>query len=136
MASANCPECEGEVTFDSDVMKGEIAQCPDCGVELEVTGTKPLKLEPAPEEEEEREVEFHPYRKQEAQKQCGRLDKIRSERDQAAVDRTLAALRKAAEAGDNVMPTTMDAVEAYATVGEVCAVFREVFGAYEEPVRF
>ena len=38
MASATCPECEGEVSFDGDVMKGEIAQCPDCGVELEVIG--------------------------------------------------------------------------------------------------
>ena len=53
MASANCPECEGDVSFDADVIKGEIAQCPDCGIELEVTGINPLKLEQAPEEEED-----------------------------------------------------------------------------------
>ncbi|MEE8409835.1 MAG: hypothetical protein V3T05_09535 [Myxococcota bacterium] len=34
------------------------------------------------------------------------------------------------------MPAAIDAVEAYATVGEVCGVLKEVFGSYEEPVRF
>ena len=37
---------------------------------------------------------------------------------------------------DNVMPAIMDAVEAYATVGEICTVLKEVFGTYREPVRF
>lgn len=53
MPSANCPECEGEVSFGDDVMAGEIAQCPDCGIELEVVSKDPLKLEQAPEEEED-----------------------------------------------------------------------------------
>ena len=53
MPSGTCPECEGEVSLDSDVMKGEIAQCGDCGVELEVVSLEPLKLEQAPEEEED-----------------------------------------------------------------------------------
>jgi alpha-aminoadipate/glutamate carrier protein LysW len=53
MSSANCPECEGEVSFEGDVMAGEIAQCPDCGVELEVVSINPLKLDKAPEEEED-----------------------------------------------------------------------------------
>ena len=44
---------EGEVSFEADVMQGEIAQCPDCGVELEVTKKDPLTLEKAPEEEED-----------------------------------------------------------------------------------
>ncbi|MBW2527966.1 MAG: methylmalonyl-CoA mutase [Deltaproteobacteria bacterium] len=88
------------------------------------------------EQEEEREVEFHPYREAEARTQIERLERIRAERDQAEVDRTLATLRKAAAAGENVMPATMDAVEVYATVGEVCGVLREVFGTYQEPVRF
>jgi alpha-aminoadipate carrier protein LysW len=53
MASATCPECEGEVSFGGDVLKGEIAQCPDCGVELEVVSKDPLKVDKAPEEEED-----------------------------------------------------------------------------------
>ena len=53
MPSAKCPECEGEVSLGDDVMSGEIAQCPDCGVELEVVKTNPLTFEKAPEEEED-----------------------------------------------------------------------------------
>ena len=53
MPMANCPECEGEVTLDDDVVQGEIAQCPDCGIELEVTNLDPLQLEQVPEEEED-----------------------------------------------------------------------------------
>jgi methylmalonyl-CoA mutase N-terminal domain/subunit len=34
------------------------------------------------------------------------------------------------------MPSIMDAVEAYATVGEVCSTLKQVFGTYREPVRF
>ena len=33
---AECPECAADVTLPDDVMEGEIVQCPDCGVELEV----------------------------------------------------------------------------------------------------
>jgi len=53
MPSGSCPECDAGVELGDDVMEGEIAQCPDCGLELEVVGVKPVKLEPAPEEEED-----------------------------------------------------------------------------------
>lgn len=49
---ANCPECEAEVKLE-DVEKGEIVSCPDCGADLEVVSTDPVKLELAPEEEED-----------------------------------------------------------------------------------
>ena len=88
------------------------------------------------EEEEEREIEFHPYRVEEAQKQLDRLNAVRSARDDAAVREALEKLRAAAAEGSNVMPATIDAVEAYATVGEVCGVFKDVYGTYDEPVRF
>jgi len=48
-----CPECGGTVEVQEKVEKGEILQCKDCGVELEVKETKPLKLELAPEAEED-----------------------------------------------------------------------------------
>ncbi len=51
-ATAMCPECEGNVPV-SDVEKGEIVQCPDCGAELEVRATDPVALQLAPEEEED-----------------------------------------------------------------------------------
>lgn len=53
MATANCCECDGEVVLDEGVVKSEVLQCPDCGVELEVVGVDPVKLEPAPQEEED-----------------------------------------------------------------------------------
>lgn len=49
----NCPECWGEIPLPQDVMEGEIVDCPDCGVELEVVKVNPLTLELAPEEEED-----------------------------------------------------------------------------------
>lgn len=53
MATVNCIECAGEVSVEEDVLLGEILECPDCGVELEVTQTAPLTLELAPEIEED-----------------------------------------------------------------------------------
>jgi methylmalonyl-CoA mutase N-terminal domain/subunit len=88
------------------------------------------------DQEEDREVEFHPYREEEARQQVERLRRRRAERDGAAVTAALDRVRAAAASKENVMPSVMDAVEAYATVGEVCGVFKEVFGAYREPIRF
>ena len=82
------------------------------------------------------EVEFHPYRREEAEKQIARLAKVRAERNTADVERTLEAVRAAAEGGQNVMPAVIAAVKAYATVGEICRALRQVFGTYVEPVRF
>jgi methylmalonyl-CoA mutase cobalamin-binding domain/chain len=42
------------------------------------------------------------------------------------------ALRRAAEGSANTMPYILDAVRAYATLGEVCDALRDVFGAYQE----
>jgi methylmalonyl-CoA mutase N-terminal domain/subunit len=88
------------------------------------------------EEEADREVEFHPYREEQAFEQVARLGKIKAERDGTAVARALDRVRAAAGAKDNVMPAMMDAVEAYATVGEICGALREVLGTYQEPIRF
>jgi len=49
----NCPECDGEITLDANTMMHEIVPCEHCGVELEVVGTDPYKLELAPEVEED-----------------------------------------------------------------------------------
>ena len=48
-----CPECDADVVVGSDVVKGEIVACPDCGAELEVTAVSPVTLELAPEAEED-----------------------------------------------------------------------------------
>lgn len=51
--SSTCPECGATVRVGADAMVGEIVQCPDCGVELEVKETAPLALALAPAEEED-----------------------------------------------------------------------------------
>lgn len=50
---AECLECAAELDLAPDVEEGEIVVCPDCGVELEVTGLDPITLELAPEVEED-----------------------------------------------------------------------------------
>jgi len=62
--------------------------------------------------------------------QIGRLQEMRDERDQAAVEKTLETLRSAAESDSNLMPLILSAVKTYATLGEMCGVLREVFGEY------
>jgi len=49
---ATCPECEGGLVLHSPI-QGEIVPCPSCGADLEVRGLDPLRLELAPEEEED-----------------------------------------------------------------------------------
>ncbi len=65
--------------------------------------------------------------------QLKRLAHHRASRDGAAVAATLAALKSAAEGTDNLLPPIMDAVRAYATLGEICGAMREVFGEYTPP---
>jgi methylmalonyl-CoA mutase N-terminal domain/subunit len=67
------------------------------------------------------------------QHQLDRLEHTRAKRDGAEVDRTLDKLRRAAQQGDNTMPATIEAVRAYATLGEICSALRDVYGIYEEP---
>ena len=50
---ASCPECAADITLADDTLQGEIVQCPECGVELEVISLNPLTLELAPAEEED-----------------------------------------------------------------------------------
>ncbi|GAB2686152.1 acyl-CoA mutase large subunit family protein [Thalassiella azotivora] len=74
---------------------------------------EPLRVDPAIEAE-----------------QCERLRVLRSERDQAAVDAALDAMKRAASGTDNVLYPMRDALAARATVGEVCHALREVWGTY------
>ena len=68
--------------------------------------------------------------------QIGSLGAVKDERDQAVVDKTLAKLTEDAAKGVNVMPAIMDAVQAYATVGEMTDALTGVYGRYVEPIRF
>ena len=50
---ATCPECEGTVRFDRPPLRSQVARCTDCGTELEVIEIDPIRLETAPEVEED-----------------------------------------------------------------------------------
>jgi methylmalonyl-CoA mutase N-terminal domain/subunit len=88
------------------------------------------------DETEEREVAFHPYREEDTRMQTESLDRVRAERDGDRVRAVLARVRADAAAERNVMPAIMDAVKAYATVGEITNELVTVFGQYREPIRF
>jgi methylmalonyl-CoA mutase N-terminal domain/subunit len=74
--------------------------------------------------------------------QTAKLRKLRAERSGEAVQRTLDALKRAAEAqpeaaakgvsAANTMPFILDCVRAYATLGEICGALFQVFGGWEE----
>jgi methylmalonyl-CoA mutase N-terminal domain/subunit len=65
-------------------------------------------------------------------RQNERLAELRNSRNSSEVEKSLAALQRTAEGSENTMPYILDAVRAYATVGEICGALRDVFGAYTE----
>ncbi len=65
--------------------------------------------------------------------QVNRLQQTRGSRDAGAVGNALEKLRRAAQNNENTMPATIEAVRAYATLGEICSALRDVYGIYEEP---
>lgn len=65
-------------------------------------------------------------------KQRERLARVRRERNATRVKETLAEVRRAAQDGDNLVPPILEAVKAYATLGEIIDELRGVFGEYEE----
>jgi methylmalonyl-CoA mutase N-terminal domain/subunit len=87
-------------------------------------------------EEEEPEVELHPYHPEEVERARRRLETLRGERSGAEARRALDRVRAAASSSENVMPAVMDAVEAHATVGEIMGALRAELGTFAEPVRF
>ena len=82
------------------------------------------------------EVELHGYNESWAQEQIARLKELKRTRDGKAVKDTLKALEKAALEKKNVMPYLVACCKAYATVGEMANLFRQVFGEHKEPSIF
>ena len=66
--------------------------------------------------------------------QRDRVITLRGRRDQARATAALDAVRAACRGTDNLMPPIIEAVKADVTLGEICDVFREVFGVYRDPV--
>ena len=88
------------------------------------------------EDDEKPDVDLHPYDENGERVQIEALKEVKKIRDQTEVDRCLEALRDDAKAGRNVMGALVAAVKAYATVGEMTGVLVDVYGRYDEPIRF
>jgi len=69
-------------------------------------------------------------------KQVERLSRLKRERDNEKVSRVLDEVRQVAKGDENIMPVLIEAVKAYATVGEITDVLRDLFGEYREPSIF
>jgi methylmalonyl-CoA mutase N-terminal domain/subunit len=71
-----------------------------------------------------------------ARRQVERLAQVKGERDAARVAATLARVAEAARGADNTVPAILDAVRAYATLGEICDTLRGVFGEHQPDVTY
>jgi methylmalonyl-CoA mutase N-terminal domain/subunit len=87
-------------------------------------------------EGESMEVELHEYNWESAEKQIESLHAVKRERSEKDVTRTLKELEAATRDGKNVMPYLVACCKAYASVGEMTGIFREIFGEFNEPSLF
>ncbi|MGB9802346.1 acyl-CoA mutase large subunit family protein [Desulfofundulus sp.] len=71
-----------------------------------------------------------------AERQTARLRALKARRDNQKVKQVLSNLREAASTKENLMPLFIEAVKAYATLGEICDTLREVFGEYRQQIVF
>lgn len=102
------------VDSEEQVIVGVNRYNSDERVEIEL-----LKIDPAVEE-----------------KQVSRLKKLKEKRDNLAVRRSLDELAKCAAGNENIIPGILEAVKVYATIGEIVASLKEVFGEYKEKPLF
>ena len=86
--------------------------------------------------EEEKPIEYLKIDEEVERRQVSRLQEVKRNRNSARVQACLADLKKASQGMENLMPFILAAVKEYATLQEVCDVFREVFGTYRDPGMF
>jgi methylmalonyl-CoA mutase N-terminal domain/subunit len=94
------------------------------------TGARPVVGVNCFAEEESAPINLHRPRAEVIRAQVERLHTLRQERDNAQVKRTLKTLEDEARDNGNLMYPILEAVRAYATIGEICAVLRGVFGEH------
>jgi methylmalonyl-CoA mutase, N-terminal domain len=96
-------------------MKRTIVGVNDYKIEKEETPIELLRVDPKVENE-----------------QLATLHKLKQEREKRKVEEVLGKLRRSAEKDENLMPIIIESVKAYATLGEICEVLRQVYGEYKE----
>jgi len=85
---------------------------------------------------EEKPIEYLKIDPEVEKRQLNRLQEVRRTRHNTKVKTCLNDLRQAAQGAENLMPYILAAVKEYATLQEICDVFREVFGVYRDPGMF
>ena len=80
------------------------------------------------------EMEVHEPDPESLRRQLERLKDVKNTRNYGDVSASLKKLRSAAEGSENLMPCIIDAVKAYATVGEISSTLKDVFGEFKEPI--
>ena len=88
------------------------------------------------ETEDQTDVDLHEFNESWVDQQIISLKELRRTRDNRKVARSLQELEQGTRTGKNVMPLLVDCCRAYATVGEMAGVFRDLFGEWEEPSIF
>jgi methylmalonyl-CoA mutase N-terminal domain/subunit len=83
-------------------------------------------------QEDEPPLEILRISREVEERQRARLQRVREERDQGAVDEILGKLGEACSGSENTFPVILEAVRRYASVGEICGAMKEVFGEYRE----
>jgi methylmalonyl-CoA mutase N-terminal domain/subunit len=81
-------------------------------------------------------IELYAFDPRVAEAQVARLRRLRRERAQGAAEQALARLRDTARGRENLMPPILEAVRAYATLGEMAGALRDVWGEHKEPTAF
>lgn len=69
------------------------------------------------------------------EQQIDSLNRIKRERDNNKVAKSIDGIKRGIEKGKNLMPLIIEAVRQYATVGEICTAMKELYGSYDEPHR-
>ena len=87
-------------------------------------------------EEEVKTVAFHPYNEENAKKQIAKLNQVKEKRDSEKVKYCIEKVKKDAHDNVNLMPSVIEAVKTFATVGEITKALKEVYGEYREPIYF
>ena len=81
---------------------------------------------------DEKDVETHRVSQEVGENQLKRLEELKQRRDNGQVEKCLDAIKRAAETRENTMYPVIEAVRAYATVGEISSAMQEVYGTYRE----
>jgi methylmalonyl-CoA mutase N-terminal domain/subunit len=84
------------------------------------------------EPQDEQEMEIHRIDPEISRRQVERLERLKDKRDNALVEKRLEELKEVARGDGNTMYPILEAVRAYATVGEISIALQEVFGSYRE----